>query len=237
MSDNLFASLDKTFAPIQFENENKIKYIDTPISNFKDFYQSGNRLYQNYDTDTQNDLTYGQDTRRQSTNNQQSTNNRQSIPRPVISAKKTSNKKSSNTSTDEISNILDTDIELKLGRLMINPTLGSQNQNQIKTSAARLPKESDEYWDNTKRHNLNTSIYTNNPSKIGGRGFGDVQKYDQFKNHIGVSTRQENPDIKPQNIDNDRIYQPNHNYASVEFHVPKNLGCGADTRYLNKKTM
>lgn len=205
MSDNLFKILDRELSIKSNNLDSKIKYINTD-NIFQDYYSSGNKMSQNYNLDAQNDLTYGIDTRRTNTKNNKSS----IINKPL------------DKNNSEIMNIINTDINLKL------------NKPSIKT-AAKIPKESIEYWDNTKRHNLDTAIYTNNPSKIGGRGFGDIDKYDLFMNGIGVSTRQDNPDIKPQNVDNDRIYLPNHNYNNDKFHVTADLQCGADTRYINKK--
>lgn len=109
----------------------------------------------------------------------------------------------------------------------------SINSNEI--TAAKIPKASEEYWDNTKRRNLDTSIYTTNPNKIQGRGFGEIDKYDLFLNNIGVSTRQENQEKNPRNVENDRIFFTMHNNNYDDHHVTEILPCGSDTRYLNKK--
>lgn len=116
------------------------------------------------------------------------------------------------------------------GRL--NPMLVT---NDAPNNASRSLKASPDYWDNTKRKNLDTSVYTDPPDKTTGKGFGVVEKYNIFFNHIGLSTRQDFPDKKPQNIDDDRIYLTNHNYHYDKFHVTERLPCGIDTRVLNKK--
>jgi hypothetical protein len=116
-----------------------------------------------------------------------------------------------------------------------NNNLLSINSNEISTTAAKIPKASAEYWDNTKRRNLNTSTYTNNPNKMGGRGFGNIPVYDVFTNGVGVTTRHDDPDTKPRNLEDDRIFMTTHNYNYDKHHVPEMLGCGSDTRYLNKK--
>jgi hypothetical protein len=97
-------------------------------------------------------------------------------------------------------------------------------------------KESEEYWDNTKRKQLDTSTYINNPNKVQGNGFGNISEYNLFFNGIGLSTRQTKPDEKPNNIDNDRIFLTNHNYNNDKYHIISNLPRGGtDTRILNKK--
>ena len=111
--------------------------------------------------------------------------------------------------------------------------LMSINSNEI--TAAKIPKASSDYWDNTKRRNLDTSIYTNNPNKIQGRGFGEINNYDLFLNGVGVSTRQEQPDKNPRNIEDDRIFLTDHNNNYDAHRVTEILPCGSDTRYLNKK--
>ena len=65
--------------------------------------------------------------------------------------------------------------------------------------------------DNTKRKNLDTSIYTNNPMKIQGRGFGNINNYGYFCNGIGISTRQDNQDKNPRNLEDNRINIIQHN--------------------------
>ena len=206
----MFNSLDRELSIRQ--DDTKIKYVLTDKQNFGDTYSRGNRMYQNYDTDTENDLIYGTDTRKHTTKN------------------KTNTQKN-------IINLIKNDANLKLGQEKVNLKSDKVNLNAFPKTAAKVPKESEEYWDNTRRKNLDTAIYTNNPSKIGGRGFGDIDNYGLFMNGIGMSTRQDNPDIKPQNVDNDRIYLTNHNYNNDKFRVTENLQCGADTRYLNKKMM
>ena len=114
-------------------------------------------------------------------------------------------------------------------------TLTMPNRNDINDNAAKILKTSSEYWDNTKRKNLDTSVYTDCANKIQGRGFGQIDSYGLLLNGIGVMTRQENPDLKPQNKDDDRLYLTNHNYNYDKQHVPGTLECGMDTRYLNKR--
>jgi hypothetical protein len=240
MSEKSFNSLDRELSIKSLNTDtNKIKYIDSNQLNFKDFYSNGNRMYQNYDLDTQNDLTYGYNSRRNSS--KQNTGmmpihcKNGICPNPIkpISSRKSSGSISRNNKNDlDIIDIINTDANLKLG----NEYSQIKFNNYI-NSAAKVPssKESEIYWDNTRRRNLDTAVYTDNPSKIGGRGFGDIPKYDLLLNGIGLSTRQDNPDIKPQNVDNDRIFMTNHNYNNPKFHVSEDLECGADTRYLNKK--
>ena len=88
--------------------------------------------------------------------------------------------------------------------------------------------------DNTKRKNLDTSTYTNNPTKIQGRGFGDINNYGMLLNGIGESTRQNNIETNPRNVEDNRIYVMQHNNYNGQ-RVTENLACGSDTRYLNKK--
>ena len=111
----------------------------------------------------------------------------------------------------------------------------SINSNEISDTASKIPKASSEYWDNTKRRNLDTSAYTNNPMKAQGRGFGNVNSYDVFLNGVGTATRQDNPEMKPRNYEDDRIFMTNHNYQYEKYRVTESLPCGSDTRYLNKK--
>lgn len=200
----MFNTLDRELSIRSVDNDKKIKYVSVDKQNFGETYSRGNKMYQNYNTEIENDLIYGLDTKKHTTKN--------------------------NKNGQNIINLVNNDGKLKLGQEKVN-------LNAFPKTAAKVPKESEEYWDNTRRKNLDTAIYTNNPSKIGGRGFGDIGNYDLFLNGIGTSTRQENPDIKPQNVDNDRIYLSNHNYNNEKFRVTENLQCGADTRYLNKKMM
>jgi len=136
---------------------------------------------------------------------------------------------------NDIINIVSNDSKLRPNTVLANGKIQSINQNEIIDIAAKVSKVSPDYWDNTKRRNLDTSVYTNNPSKIQGRGFGDVNSYGLYLNGVGVSTRQDNPDEKPQNVEDDRIYLTNHNYHYDKHHVTEVLPCGHDTRYLNKK--
>jgi len=232
MSDNLFKTLDRELSIRSIDNDNKsiedtnkIKFINLDKQNFKEFYSTGNKMYQNYNLDTENDLTYGINSRRQS------------VPKDIIKQKtipKQSNTKQSNIKQDlNIMDIIDASSNIKLGNEYTKINLNTFSKNAAKTP--KTPKESETYWDNTRRRNLDTSVYTDNPSKIAGRGFGDIPKYDLFLNGIGLSTRQDNPDIKPQNIDDDRIFLTSQNYNYAKFHVTDDLQCGADTRYLNKK--
>jgi len=89
--------------------------------------------------------------------------------------------------------------------------------------------------DNTKRKNLDTSVYTDTPLKIQGRGFGNIDNYHLLLNGIGISTRQENPDSNPRNVEDKRILLINQTNYVGEQRITNNLPCGADTRYLNKK--
>ena len=196
-------------------SNNKMKYITTDSSNFKDFYSFGNKMGQNYNTDQESDLRFSESTRRKL------------LDKNTISSYK--NKSRDNT-LDEITSVVDTDSNLRPGNDIM-----SINSNIIGNSAAKIPKALAEYWDNTKRRNLDTSTYTNNPHKIQGRGFGDINSYDVFFNGVGVTTRQDDPNTNPRNYEDDRIFLTNHNYHYDKFHVTENLQCGADTRYLNKK--
>ena len=281
MSENLFNTLDRELSIKSLKDDvNKIKYIDTNQLDFNNFYSSGNRMYQNFDLDTQNDLTYGYNSRRNSSKHNtgmmpieqptskqslyckngickipknikstpirsssndsvssdesnRSESNRSVSNRSVSNRSISNNQKTKNKQDLNQIEIIKTDSDLKLG----NEHSQIKFNNYMK-SAAKIPssvKESEIYWDNTRRRNLDTSIYTDNPTKVGGRGFGDIPKYDLLLNGIGISTRQDNPNIKPQNVDNDRIFTTNHNYNNPKFHVSEQLDCGVDTRYLNKK--
>lgn len=199
-------TLDRELS-IRTEDDKKVKYVSTNIQNFGEIYSRGNKMYYNYDTDTENELLYGMDTRKHITKNK-------------------------DKNQENIVKLINTDSNLKLGNEKTNDKV---NLNSFPKTAAKIPKESEEYWDNTRRKNLDTAVYTNNPSKIGGRGFGDIDNYNLLLNGIGISTRQDNPDIKPQNVDNDRLYMTNHNFNYSKFRVTEDLQCGADTRYLNKK--
>ena len=208
--------------------DRKIKYIETDKQNFKDFYSFGNKLGQNYNTDQENDLRFSESTRRKS------------LPKSTQFVYKSKSRDTTLDTIDEISsvqkdiiNIINTDSKLRTGSEINN--IMSINSNEIGNTAAKIPKASAEYWDNTKRRNLDTSIYTNNAHKIQGRGFGDINSYDVFLNGVGHATRQINPDQKPQNIEDDRIFLTNHNYNYDKHHVTEGLPCGSDTRYLNKK--
>jgi len=226
MSDNLFNTLDRELSirstnnnnnPI--EDTNKVKFINMDKHNFKEFYSTGNRMYQNYNLDAENDLTYGINTRRNS------------IPKDITRSKQSKN----NKQDLNIMDIIDASSNIKLGNEYTKINLNNLSKSAAKIPTSNTTKESEEYWDNTRRRNLDTSIYTENPSKIAGRGFGDIPKYNLFLNGIGLSTRQDNPDIKPQNIEDDRIFLTNHNYNYSKFRVTDDLQCGTDTRYLNKK--
>jgi len=183
------------------DNTKKIKYVSTDDSNFEQFFSFGNKMGQNYDMVTDNNLHFSEETRRR--------------PPPELFLNNNTSENPPNTSE--------------------NPPNTSENPPNTPKIGAKQLKESDEYWDNTKRHNLDTSFYTNNPNKMRGRGFGEINKYDLYLNGIGVSTRQLNPETNPRNIDNDRMFMTNHNYNYDKFHVTESLPCGQDTRYLNKK--
>ena len=226
MSDNLFKTLDRELSIRSTPNDtNRVKYINSKEVDFKDFYSSGNKMSTNYDLDSENDLIYGFDTRRNSSrqNKGQMQNERLNICKDGSCKLPTKSTKTSKQDIDII-DLINNEANLKLG-----------NFSKAASKAPTSLKDSEIYWDNTRRRNLDTAIYTDNPTKVGGRGFGNIPKYDLLLNGIGLSTRQENPDIKPQNIDNDRIYLPHHNYNYSKFHVSNNLECGADTRFLNKK--
>lgn len=204
-------------------NNDKIKFITTDRQDFKDFFLFGNRSGQNYNTEEENELRFSESTRRKS------------IPKTIMkNFKKISKDPTVETIGDKsegnvaIMHLLNNDTILKT-------TVMAIDSNLVCDTAAKAPKATSDYWDNTKRRNLDTSIYTNNPMKIQGRGFGDINTYDMFLNGIGLSTRQDNPDDKPQNLDDDRIFLTNHNYHYDKHHVTEMLPCGTDTRYLNKK--
>jgi len=184
---------------------------------FKDFdmYENTKRG-QNYNSDQDNDLHFSENTRRKS------------VPKKIMNTLKMSEK---DNMINEIMNTITNETNIRNE----NSKIMSINSNTIEDIASKVLKASPEYWDNTKRHNLDTAIYTNNPTKIQGRGFGDVESYDIFLNGVGLATRQENPDSKPQNIDEDRIFITNHNYNYDRHDVTEQLPCGSDTRYLNKK--
>lgn len=200
----------KTSKPNKKANNNdRIKFITTDRKNFKDFFLFGNKLGQNYNTEEENNLKFSESTRRKS------------IPKTVMKNFK------------EISK--DPAVESIGDKLLSKSMTMAINSNLVCDIAAKAPKASPDYWDNTKRRNLDTSVYTKNPIKIQGRGFGDINTYDMFLNGIGLSTRQDNPDDKPQNLDDDRIFLTNHNYHYNKHHVTEILPCGTDTRYLNKR--
>ena len=214
--------------------EKKLKYYDVSNRNFVNFYSKGNKLGQNYDTEQENDLRFSESTRRKT------------LPKTTMSVYKTTSRDptldniNNNylSSNDKfISDLVTTDSNLRSNTSMSNEKIMSINSNLISDNAARVLKASPEYWDNTRRRNLDTATYTSIPIKVQGRGFGDVDSYDLFLNGVGTATRQENPDKKPQNIEDDRIFMTNHNYNYDKHHVTTNLPCGADTRYLNKKML
>jgi hypothetical protein len=210
-------------APIKLEstkdfkpNENKIKYITTDRNDFRDFYSFGNKMGQNYNTDQESDLYNGIDTRRKSIKDER-------LQNLSKLEKKVKNQNENITHLD----MINTESIFKM----------NISGNGIPDSAAKLTKVSSEYWDNTKRRNLDTATYTDPPSKISGRGFGEIEKYGLFMNGIGITTRQDNPDLNPRNVDDDRIFLTNQNYNYDKFHVPGSLPCGDDTRAINKKIL
>jgi hypothetical protein len=207
---------------IESNSDQKMKFVSVDKGSFKDYYSFANKMGQNYNTDLDSDLRYSESTRRKT------------LPASVVSSyKKTSNNMVLETLPEEGSSS-----NAHIMGLISNENYIKSNPQfpmNFSNTAAKIPKASEEYWDNTKRHNLDTSTYTNNPSKIQGRGFGDINRYDLFLNGVGVSTRQEEADFNPRNVDNDRIYLTNHNYHYDKHHITDNLPCGADTRYLNKK--
>jgi hypothetical protein len=214
--------------------EKKIKYYDVSNRDFVNFYSKGNKLGQNYNTEQENDLRFSESTRRKT------------LPKTTMSVYKTASRDSTLDSINNnylssndkfISDMVITDSNLRPNTSISNEKIMSINSNLISDNAAKVLKASPEYWDNTRRRNLDTATYTNLPKKIQGRGFGDIDSYDLFLNGVGTATRQDNPDKKPQNIEDDRIFMTNHNYHYDKHHITPNLPCGADTRYLNKKML
>jgi hypothetical protein len=195
-------TLDRELSIRNNNQDKKIKYIETNKDNFKDFYNFGNKLGQNYNTDEDSELRFSDSTRRKSLN-KNTINNYKGLSRDST--------------------------------LDLNSDIMSISSNEINNTAVKIAKASSDYWDNTKRRNLDTSIYTNNPTKIQGRGFGEINNYDLFLNGVGVSTRQELPDKNPRNVEDDRIFLTDHNNNYDPNRVTNNLPCGTDTRYLNKK--
>ena len=52
MSNKLFKTLDRELSIKSPNTDNtRIKFISTDKDKFKDFYSTGNRMYQSYDTD------------------------------------------------------------------------------------------------------------------------------------------------------------------------------------------
>ncbi len=204
-------------------NNSKIKFITTDRQNFKDFFLFGNKLGQNYNTEEENDLRFSESTRRKS------------IPKTIMKNFKKISKDPAVEMIGDKSEGNATIMKLLNNDTILKTTVMAINSNLVCDIGAKAPKASSDYWDNTKRRNLDTSVYTNNPKKTQGRGFGDINIYDMFFNGIGLSTRQDEPDDKPQNLDNDRIFLTNHNYHYDKHHVTEMLPCGTDTRYLNKK--
>ena len=232
-------TLDRPMSSNIDDSNKKIKYIDTDNRNFKDYYSFGNKLGQNYQTDYESDLRYSESTRRKTLDSTTIANYKKSSI-DTVSGYYVNSNSDLNTSDNELTRTTTIQMD-RLGLIENNQPLWSIGSNIISnetsTTSAKIPKASAEYWDNTKRRNLDTSIYTNNPKKIQGKGFGDINAYDIFSNGVGVDTRQTNPEIKPQNIENDRIYLTNHNYNYDKHHVPEILPCGSDTRHLNKKVI
>jgi len=221
---NKNSSKSRDIKNLNNKQEVKIKYVETK---FNDFVPYGNKLGQNYNMDPDNELRFSESTRRKSYDKSTQSLIKQKSRDPSFDYINL------DRSTDEIDRLklLSADSELR-----IPSNIMSINSNEISNNAAKVqPKELEEYWDNTKRRNLDTSVYTNNSNKSGGRGFGDISSYGLMLNNIGTPTRQDNPDTKPRNIDNDRIFITNHNNNNSRYHVTENLQCGADTRYLNKK--
>lgn len=208
------------------ENKSRIKYVSTSKNDFKEFFSFGNKLGQNYNTEMDNDLRFSESTRRKTLAKE--LQNKYKMSSTDETFDNLENDQMDKMSNIETMNNINTMKNIKLQKMSID-------NNEISNTAAKIPKASAEYWDNTKRRNLDTSVYTKNPNKKGGRGFGNVEKYDLYLNNVGLSTRQDNPDEKPRNIDEDRIFLTNHNYNYDKFHVTETLPCGQDTRYLNKK--
>ena len=214
----------------QIENK-KSKYVDVSNvsrNNFKDFLAFGNRAGYNYNTEQENDLRFSESTRRKILPDKVLKNIKKTSPAPII------DEDDIRGSTDDM-----TVMKLLRNQEILRQTKDKKmmdiGSNLITDTAAKIPKASSEYWDNTKRRNLDTSVYTDTPMKYGGRGFGDINTYDMLFNGIGFMTRQDNPDTNPRNWDDDRIYVTNHNYHYSKQHVTDILPCGVDTRYLNQK--
>jgi hypothetical protein len=235
-SVQIFSDRPQPSESVEPSVERKIKYIETTDRNFMDIYSKGTYPVQNYNTDQENDLRFSVSTRRK-TLPKQTLNTYKNISRDT--SLDTIGKKSKNQSANDkfITNLISTDSKLRPNTATSNDNIMAINSNLITDIAAKVSKASAEYWDNTKRRNLDTATYTNNPHKIQGRGFGDIDSYDLFMNGVGTSTRQDNPDKKPQNTEDDRIFMTNHNYHYDKFHVTESLPCGSDTRYLNKKML
>jgi hypothetical protein len=208
------------------ENKSRIKYVSTSKNDFKEFFSFGNKLGQNYNTEMDNDLRFSESTRRKTLAKE--LQNKYKMSSTDETFDNLENKQIDQMSNIETMNNINTMTNIKSQKMSID-------NNEISDTAAKIPKSSAEYWDNTKRRNLDTAIYTNNPNMRGGRGFGNVEKYDLYLNNVGLATRQDNPDDKPRNVDEDRIFLTNHNYNYDKFHVTETLPCGQDTRYLNKK--
>ena len=87
--------------------------------------------------------------------------------------------------------------------------------------------------DNTKRKNLDISNYINNPIKV-SKGFGNIDNYPLLLNGIGLSTRQDNQDKNPRNVEFNRIDNINKEFYNGN-RMPNSIPCGIDTRIFNKK--
>jgi hypothetical protein len=221
--------------PVQYTDQSdnkKTKYVDTSRenvgrNNFRDFYAFGNRAGYNYNTDQESDLRYSESTRRK-TLPSAILNNLKKVSRDVTLDTVDERGESSEASVMKL--VKNQDILRRNDKYIMD--IGT---NMVTDTAAKIPKASADYWDNTKRRNLDTSTYTDTPMKYGGRGFGDVGAYGLLYNGIGLMTRQDNPDANPRSWDDDRIYMTNHNYHYPKQHVTDILPCGVDTRYLNQK--
>ena len=157
-------------------DDKKIKYISVDKKNFVNFYSKGNKAGYNYNTDQENDLRFSESTRRKTIN--KNTSSGPNIPPPSARAPPTGGE--NNKNFDDLDDNFITNLVMTDSNLRLNNTISDDNTLLI-NSNMKGTKESTEYWDNTKRRNLDTAIYTNNPHKIQGRGFGDIKTYDLWK--------------------------------------------------------
>lgn len=231
-----FSNTPRISKQIEPNMDKKIKYFEVSNTDFVDFNSKGVKLGQNYNTELDNDLRFSESTRRK-TLPKKTMSMYKNISRDTSLDTKNGVEKNISKNNKFINNLVSTDTRLRANTATSNDNIMAINSNLINDIAAKVAKASPDYWDNTRRRNLDTSVYVSNPKKNQGRGFGDIDTYDLFMNGVGTATRQDNPDLKPQNIEDDRIYMTNHNYNYDKFHVTEMLPCGSDTRYLNKKIL